>query len=134
MTNTEILNKIAKLSGLESFKVIASDKNFFTYEDFLNSEELKEVYSGFQSKTSITKSEFIFAFVSGKSVYVNYKIDGINFFAKETIGSCINNNGLFYVDVTEHGAIIHTEDCFDKGESNRKIWRKLTHKTLTGLN
>ena len=132
LSNLEKLQSIAVHMSVDNAQIIEANKVFLTWDEFISSEELREVHSGFQSSTSITKNMFSKAWVSGKDVYVQYKADGINFIKKESISSMLSNSGLYDVIPCEHlGFIINKNNCYDKGHSNRKIFRQQDWRVLT---
>jgi len=108
------------LLGARSLLMV--DKEIDNFEEFINSEELKKVFEGFQAKTSLTKNSFRKAFVVGDKVYTQYEADGINFFRREKVGTCIDNYGLDVVLFASNVIFIVTRN-YDKGEANRKIFR-----------
>ena len=134
-SNENKIKAVAELLKFDNTKslIIAADKVFTTFLDFNTSKELKEVHSGFQSKTNITESMFKTAYVVGTRVYVHYKADGLNFLKEEQIGSSLDNGGLYYVTCLDCGFIIDKKNCFDKHEQNRKVWRKMAWISLTSI-
>lgn len=124
MTNLQLLAQFAEAMGTVKKEVLAADKCFETYDEFINSTELKEIHAGFQSKTTITVDMFKRAWVIGKDVYVSYKADGINFIKKESICSVLSNGALLNVIPLKEGLIIIKDTRYAKCEENRKIFRK----------
>lgn len=131
--NKEGLEKLSQLmyQGAEKINIIPAVKVLQTYEDFINSEELKEVHRGFQSWTSIKENMYDAAIVDEKgNVWVKYKIDGLNFIKKEQIGSSISNGGLIEAMMLPAGIIADNRNHYEKCEGNRKIWRQQGYVTL----
>lgn len=105
-------------------RVFAADKVIKSYQEFINSQELFKVHEGFQSNTSIKEDQFIEAYIVGQDVYVLYKADGIKFVKKESISRSLDNGGLCRTICLPDGFLQLTDECYDKGEGNRKTWRR----------
>jgi len=135
------LQEFLTFDNTDTQRIYEYSKEFETLDELYNSEELKQIYSGYLNVMSDRMrmdrendisggTKFIGAYLVGTDIYKKYKADGLTFFKKITVHSCINNTPFNEVLIIP-GFITVIHRRWGRCEENRVRLRGTEYTTVT---